>query len=216
VSRAISIDWEGGRVSGRLYGKAGTGFLLAHGAGTDQGHPRIVGLATALSERGFNVLTFNYPYTEAGRSRPDSTERLLACHQAAVGRLASLSGDVPILGGRSMGGRMGSYLAAGGIACAAVVLYAYPLHPAGRPEALRVDHLRDISVPILAFQGDRDALSRMDLFNTHLRPLATTVLMEGARHDLKLPGMSPAATDDWMADRTAAWVTHGWKLEAGG
>ena len=193
-------------MSGRLYGASGIGFLLAHGAGTDQGHPRIVGLATALAERGFKVLTFNYPYKEAGRARPDSTERLLACHEAAVRRLVNLAGSEPILGGRSMGGRMGSYLAARGVPCAALVLYAYPLHPAGRPEALRIDHLGDIEVPILAFQGDRDSLSRMDLYDLHLRPLVTTVLMEGARHDLKLPGMSPAASDEWMAARTEEWV----------
>lgn len=206
LSRAISIDWEGGRVSGRLYGRAGTGFLLAHGAGTDQGHPRIVGLAAALADRGFKVLTFNYPYTESGRSRPDSTERLLACHRAAVGRLVNLAGSNPILGGRSMGGRMASYLAAQGIPCLGLVLYAYPLHPAGRPEALRIDHLGDIPVPILAFQGDRDALSRMDLYDLHLRPRVTTVLMEGARHDLKLPGLTAAASDEWMAEQTAEWV----------
>jgi predicted alpha/beta-hydrolase family hydrolase len=206
VSRAISIDWSGGRVSGRLYGKSGRGFLLAHGAGTDQGHPRMVGLASALADRRFRVLTFNYPYTEAGRKGPDPTARLLDCHRAAADRAANLGGGPPILGGRSMGGRMSSYLAASGLECAALVLYAYPLHPAGRPDSLRADHLPDIGVPTLAFQGDRDALSNMDLFDRYLRPYATTVLMEGARHDLKLPGMSAAASDEWMATRTAEWT----------
>ena len=39
---------------------------------------------------------------------------------------------------------------------AGVVLIAYPLHPPGKPERLRTEHLGDVRVPTLFISGDRD------------------------------------------------------------
>ncbi|MEX0946822.1 MAG: alpha/beta family hydrolase, partial [Acidimicrobiia bacterium] len=113
---------------------------------------------------------------EAGRKSPDRQAVLLDCHSAARDYLGELAGSLPVLAGRSMGGRMGTYLAAAQEPCRAVVLYAYPLHPPGKPDRLRIEHLPDIKVPMLFFQGTRDALSRMDLFDLHIRPLPTAVM----------------------------------------
>ncbi len=113
-----------------------------------------------------------------------------------------------VLAGRSMGGRMGTMLAAEGIGAAGVVSYAYPLHPAGKPDRLRIDHLAAISVPMLFFQGSRDALSRPDLFDRHVRhlPLATVVDMEGADHSFRGRDWKPDVLYQFLAERTARWI----------
>jgi predicted alpha/beta-hydrolase family hydrolase len=198
------VAWDGGRVSAFVYGKSGIPLLLAHGAGTNQDHPRMVALAEELASRGLHVLTFNYPYTEAGRKSPDRQAVLLDCHRAARDHLAKIAGSEVILAGRSMGGRMGTYLAAAQEPCRAVVLYAYPLHPPGQTDKLRVEHLPDIKVPMLFFQGTRDALSRMDLFDQYIRPLdnAEIEILEGASHSLD----RNQVTTELLAQRTAAWV----------
>jgi uncharacterized protein len=191
-------------VSAFVYGKGGTPLLLAHGAGTSQEHPRMVALAEELAKRGLQVLTFNYAYTEAARKSPDRQAVLLECHRAARDYLAKVAGSDVILAGRSMGGRMGTYLAAAQEPCRAAVLYAYPLHPPGQPDKLRVEHLPDIDVPMLFFQGTRDALSRMDLFDRYVRPLANAEveILEGASHSLD----RNQATTELVAERTSAWV----------
>jgi predicted alpha/beta-hydrolase family hydrolase len=208
VARRLNIEWTGGSVTGRLVGDGETGFLLAHGAGTNQDHPRMVGLRDALAREGLTVATFNYPYSEAGRRRPDSQATLLACHRAAASALRARAGSRLFLGGRSMGGRMGTYLAADGEPCAGVVLFAYPLHPPGRPEKLRADHLSSISAPMLFVQGTRDALCRMELLERHLRSLegARIELIDGADHSFRLPGVSPADMDTRLATIAAAWI----------
>lgn len=181
--KEIDVTWEDQRVSAFMEGDGSIGVLLAHGAGTDQHHPMMTGLRSGLADGGLTVMTFNYPYTERGSRSPDRQERLLDCHRAAADTLRS-EVDAVVLAGRSMGGRMGTYLAAEGYPSMALVLYAYPLHPAGKPEKLRIDQFGSISQPMLFLQGTRDALSRMELFDEHIADLenAEVVLLEGAGH----------------------------------
>jgi predicted alpha/beta-hydrolase family hydrolase len=196
------IRWPGGKVTGRSSGSGEVGVLLAHGAGTNQDHPTIVATQKALADEGLTVLTFNYPYTEAGKSRPDPQEKLLDCHRAALAVLRKrVSGGV-VLAGRSMGGRMGTYLAAEGEDVLGLVCFAYPLHPPGRLDKLRVEHLPQIEVPMLFFQGSRDALSRAELFDRYVRglPRATVIDME---LDHSLGGVKNVP---FMAAKTAEWI----------
>lgn len=192
VSRTLTIEWEGGEVTGILEGGGETGVLLAHGAGTNQENPNMVALRQGLAAAGHSVMTFNYPYTERGSKRPDRTERLVECHRAAADALHARTGEV-FLAGRSMGGRMGTYLAAEGYSCRGLILYAYPLHPAGKPEKLRAAHLPDVVEPMLFFQGTRDPLSRMELFARHVEPLpnVSVEILEGASHGFTGGGWSP-------------------------
>lgn len=164
-------------------------------------------LRDELAASGLLVMTFNYAYTERGSKRPDRSERLVECHRSAADVLARRV-DRLFLAGRSMGGRMGTYLVAGGYQCDGLVLYAYPLHPAGKPEKLRVAHFPDIGVPMLFFQGTRDALSRTELFDRHIRPLpnADVVLVEGASHATKGGGWTPETLAAFLASETAAWI----------
>lgn len=158
-------------------------ILLAHGAGTDQDHPSVVTLRDGLAASGRTVLTFNYPYTEAGKRRPDAQGKLLECHRAAAAFLRSEVSDRIVLAGRSMGGRMATYLAADGEPCEGLILFAYPLHPPGRPEKLRKDHLPGIRQPMLFCVGTRDALCSMDLYDRWVRPLPTVTTFEVADGD---------------------------------
>lgn len=199
----VAIKWSGGQVTGRLSGSGDRGVLLAHGAGTNQDHPVMVATREGLAAEGFTVMTFNYPYTEAGKGRPDPQERLLDCHRAALGVLAKKVAGVA-LAGRSMGGRMGTYLAAAGEPILGVVCYAYPLHPPGKPEKLRIDHLGQIKVPMLFFQGSRDSLSRSDIFDRHVRPLSGADVIDlDAGHSLG--GLNNVGS---LVAKTADWITH--------
>jgi hypothetical protein len=162
-------------------------------------------LRDGLAEAGHTVMTFNYPYTERGSKRPDRTERLVEAHRAAAEFLGARVDNL-FLAGRSMGGRMATYLVAEGFSAAGVILYAYPLHPAGREDRLRVAHFQDVHVPLLFFQGTRDALSRMELFDRHIRslPNASVELLEGASHSFRGGGW----TEDAMLDRLVAGSTR--------
>ena len=209
MTRTETIEWEGGEVTARLAGEGDTGVLLAHGAGTNQDHSFIVLLRDGLAEAGHTVMTFNYPYTERGAKRPDRTEKLVACHGAAANHLQERVGDL-YLAGRSMGGRIGTYVVAEGLRAAGLVLYAYPLHPPGKPDKLRVEQFRDIDVPMLFFQGTRDSLARMDLFDQHIRPLpgADTEILEGATHAPKGGGWTPETTAERLISVTASWIAQ--------
>ena len=203
------VEWSPGRrVTAVAYGQGDTVVVLAHGAGTDQRHQMMVGIAEALASEGLRVVSFNYPYTEAGRRRPDRTETLLTCHRAVLEAIRSQGAGAIYLAGRSMGGRMGTMLAAEGAEVDGVVAYAYPLHPAGKPERLRVEHLADVAVPMLCFQGSRDALSRPELFDAHLRPLpfVTTVDMPGADHSFRGKDWKPDRLYPFLAAHTQSWI----------
>lgn len=183
-------------------------MVLAHGAGTDQRHPMVGGIAEALAAAGHGVMTFNYPYTEAGRRAPDRAPKLLACHRAVAAEAQRRYGSAPVLAGRSMGGRMATMLAADRADVVGVVCLAYPLHPAGKPDRLRTEHLRMITVPMLFFQGSRDSLSRSDLFDEHVRPLpkVTVVDMEGADHSFRGRGWTPDRVRSTVVEGYEAWL----------
>lgn len=204
----VVIPWSEGEVSGRLAGSGDVGILLAHGAGSDQDHPLMTGLRDGLAEN-HTVLTFNYPYAERGSKRPDRPERLLACHRGAAGHLGSRVESV-YYAGRSMGGRMASYLVAEGDRVAGLVLYAYPLHPAGRPEKLRVHQFPEIRVPMLFFQGTRDPMARMDLFEREIAPLgnAQVETLPGAGHGPRSGGWTVEKMIDRYVGATVDWIAR--------
>jgi predicted alpha/beta-hydrolase family hydrolase len=207
MAARTSISWPEGKTSGRLAGSGPAGILLAHGAGTSQDHPFMVSLRDGLAGAGHTVMTFNYPYSEKGTKRPDRAEVLLRCHRAAADHLSARV-DRLFLAGRSMGGRIATYLVAEGYPASGVILYAYPLHPAGKEDQLRVGHFEDVKVPLLFFQGTRDALSRMPLFDQHLRalPNATVEILEGASHSFRGGGWSEEAMLERLVTGTTDWI----------
>jgi predicted alpha/beta-hydrolase family hydrolase len=166
----------------------------------------MLALAAALEHRGLEVLRFDFPYRERGSRRPDPMPVLKSSFTSVVERIRpDLRGRKLLIGGRSMGGRVATMLAADGFACDGLLLFAYPLHPAGQPEKLRDAHLPRITVPVLCFNGTRDALCRRDLMERALQTVQTRWNMhwiEGADHSLK--GEKILAE---IADVTAAWLS---------
>lgn len=186
--------------------------LLAHGAGVGQQHELMVRLRDGIHHGGFAVMTFDYPYMAAGRKSPDPHARLLTAHRAAAAELRRQTEQPIVLAGRSMGGRMGTYLAAEGEPCAGLVLFSYPLHPPGRPEKLRAAHLPDIAQPVLSLVGTRDAFATRDLYDRHLgaMPNVTTHWLEDADHSYrvrkKVTGRTKEEVVDEIIDVTVEWL----------
>jgi predicted alpha/beta-hydrolase family hydrolase len=117
-----------------------------------------------------------------------------------------------VIGGRSMGGRAASMLAAEGFAADGLLLLAYPLHPAGKPEQLRDAHLPAIAMPGLCFNGTRDALCRRDLMEQVLQRVGPRFQMhwlEGADHSfhvLKSSGRTDADVMDEVGSTSERWL----------
>ena len=190
-------------------------FVCAHGAGGHRDDRGMVRLAAVLRARGFDLVRFNFLYREKGSDRPDSMPRLKRCLSAVVSRTRqALSPRSLIIGGRSMGGRAASMLATDGIACDALLLLAYPLHPARKPQQLRDAHLRQIKVPVLCFNGTRDALCRRDLMESVLATVRAPWEMhwlEGADHSfhvLKSSGRTDADVLDEVGDVSQRWLAR--------
>jgi predicted alpha/beta-hydrolase family hydrolase len=141
-----------------------------------------------LAACGLDVVRFDFPYRSRGGRLPDPMPVLRAAFTEAI--LAARERYRPkrlILGGRSMGGRVASLLAADGFACDALLLFAYPLHPDGKPEKLRDAHLPSIRVPVLCINGTRDALCRRELMDQVVGRMTgwRMLWLEGARHSFR-------------------------------
>jgi predicted alpha/beta-hydrolase family hydrolase len=167
-------------------------LLLYPGAGTDSSHPSLRAIESAVAPHP--CVRADFPYRRQGRKAPDRTPVLLASIREELARLPA---DQPlVMGGRSMGGRMCSMIAAGTDELpppprlCGLVLICYPLHPPGKPDQLRVDHLPDIRVPTLFISGTRDAFGTPDelvTWTATMSPAAkvTHLWLEGKGHDLK-------------------------------
>jgi predicted alpha/beta-hydrolase family hydrolase len=136
-------------------------LLLFPGAGSGRDQATLVAVDRAVSAlAGWSVVRADFPYRKAGRRAPDKPEVLMAAVRAELASIGSRRNVV--VGGRSMGGRICSMVAAGADGIAApkrlrgVVTISYPLHPPGRPDRLRVEHLPDVAAPWLFVHGDRD------------------------------------------------------------
>lgn len=193
---------------------AGTALVLAHGAGNDLHQPLLAYLAQTLPAVGVAVLRFNFSYVDAGRRTPDPTSRLLATYRAAVADVRSRFGGALtclVAGGKSMGARVASHLAADGDTVDRLLFLGYPLHGSGG-ERLRDQYLRAARQPMLFVQGERDNLCRLDALRPLLAELpAPTRLFEVADgdHSFKVParaGRSQLAVYDEIAQAVADWL----------
>jgi predicted alpha/beta-hydrolase family hydrolase len=194
-------------------GDRGAVFVCAHGAGGNMHDRGMAQTAATLRSRGIGVVRFNFLYKERKSGRPDPMPRLKECVAAVVARTREQIGPgMLIIGGRSMGGRAASMLAADGFPCDGLLLLAYPLHPSGQPEKLRDAHLSAIKVPVLAISGTRDPLCTRELMERALKTLTPRWEMhwvEGADHSfhvLKSSGRTDAQVMDEIGDAARAWV----------
>jgi len=205
------LAWEGGTVSAAWHGEGGDTLLaLTHGAGGTYETPSLVAYAEAMAARGMRVVRFNLPYVEAGKKTPGPQARDEACWRDVATALGSETSRL-LLGGRSYGGRMATHVVADGVACAGLVLLAYPLHPPGKPERLRSAHLERIMAPMLFLQGTRDPFADPTLLARTLAqlPQASRHRLEGGDHGHKVAGRTPADVAAELADATVHWLdTH--------
>jgi len=177
-------------------GRPGLAALLTPGAGATRDHSALVAIDRALTEMGVP--------TDRIDLRSSSETRLLAAvtdGAEAVATRAGVGADRVLLGGRSRGGRMCSMAVAAGLPAAGLVLISYPLHPPGKPEKLRIDHLPNITVPVLAISGERDAFGTPDELRLHLAAIKGPLTLELLKGDHGLRGR-----DDDCVRLVTEWV----------
>ena len=188
-------------------------YVFAHGAGGNMSDRAMLAATKVMRGIGLGVVRFNFLYKERGSGRPDPMPKLMATTRAVVDRVrVELNSKRLIIGGRSMGGRAASMLAAEKFAADGLLLLAYPLHPPGQPEKLRDAHLPNIEMPVLCFNGTRDEFCTPDL----MKRVLTTVRapwdmhwLEGADHSfhvLKSSGRNDAALLAEVGSVTSEWL----------
>lgn len=204
-----------GRTSGAIYravDPAGAILVLAHGAGAPRTHPFMTDMAKRIAEKGVDVATFNFLYAEAKKKMPDRVELLEATWRAAIATVRARSGlpsERLFIGGKSMGGRMATHVAAEkeGLTIAGVVLFGYPLHPLGKPRVRR-DEILKVDLPTLVVQGTRDELGTAKEMKSVVSKLAFGELhvVEGGDHSLQLLARDGAGAQEHALDAAAAAV----------
>jgi len=217
----LSLSTPKGPVSALVHAAAGEprgGVILAPGAGATLDQPFLVKLAEELAAAGYLAARFNFPYRERGQARPDQPAVLLATWASAVAAIRERVGRLPLaVGGRSMGGRIASMMAAEGEAVDGLLLLAYPLNsPSGRGEP-RTAHLPAIRVPALFVSGTRDQLAPIEDLRAAVRlvPDAELVELPGADHGFRaLKGASPGTAETERNARAAVLEWLGRKLPA--
>jgi predicted alpha/beta-hydrolase family hydrolase len=180
--------------------------LLYPGAGSDRDHTSLIAIEHRLGGSA-SVERLDFPYRREGRRAPDRAPKLMASIRDDLAAFSRRRGPV-VMGGRSMGGRMTTMVAAdvdevGPVArLAGLVLICYPLHPPGKPEELRVDHLASITVPCMFISGTRDPFGTPDELAQWTKEIPAPVehvWIDGGRHDLK-------GADDTIAASIARFV----------
>ena len=199
--------------SGRL-------LVLAHGAGAGQRHPFMTAMASLLAARGIDVVTFDFDYMHERRKVPDKAPVLEARFGRAVDwavEQEGFAGHRLFIGGKSMGGRMATHLAAAGFEArggagprlAGVVALGYPLHPPGKPLQLRTAHLPAIRTPLLIVQGSRDTFGTPDELRPVVEGMTAKVALHvvaGGDHSFTVPRSSKDAVLSAVADVISQWT----------
>jgi hypothetical protein len=200
-------------------------LVLAHGAGASQASDFMVTYASGLASRGLTVVTFNFPFTERGRKLPDPQPVLETCYRAVLAQVAAdaATSALPLfIGGKSLGGRMASHVAAAGAEAGGgwwdrlrgLVFLGYPLHPPGRPQQVRVSHLPRIIHPMLVVQGAKDAFgtpAELRLFFDVLPAPAEVYVVEQGGHSLEVPkrsGLVQVEVNAGVQDRIVTWISE--------
>ena len=189
-------------------------LILAHGAGAPQLSPFMRRFAEGMARRGVDTVTFNFVYMERGRRAPDPGTRLEATYRAVIEATRASAATRLVVGGKSMGGRIASQVAASAAATVelnGLIFLGYPLHPPGRPERRRDAHLPSIAAPMLFVQGSRDPFGTRD----EIQPVvdacqaARLHVVEGGDHSLRVRGKGARPAEeiyDTVQDVMAEWI----------
>jgi predicted alpha/beta-hydrolase family hydrolase len=178
----------------------------------------MVAFARGLAARGLHIVTFDFPYVERGRRVPDGNETLESCWISVIESVRHRAGASAALfaGGKSMGGRIASQVAArpeAGGELSGLVFLGYPLHPAGQSKKDRTEHWPALHLPALFVQGSRDPFASPDQLHAAVRRLggpATVTIVEQGDHSFKVPKGAGRSQDQVYAevfDAVAAWCS---------
>ena len=186
-------------------------LVLAPGAGSSMKHPSIVRLQEGIAAGGVTVATFDFPYRVRGGGAPDRQPVLVGAYGAVVDAVRAENPGRFFAGGRSMGGRMASHLAAAGTALDGLVFVSFPLHPPGKPGIERAAHLAALPMPMLFVQGTRDTFAREDLLAGVLKklPRATLHAIPDADHGMHVPKRTGKTDADVLTETIetiVAWI----------
>ncbi len=191
-------------------------LVLAHGAGAAMDSSGMTDVATRIAARGVRVVRFEFAYMASRRSGvrkpPPRADTLLDEYRAALDEV----GGRPVIGGRSMGGRVASMIAESLFAAgdvAGLACLSYPWHPPSKPEQPRIEHLAALSIPTLIVQGTRDPFgSPTEVAGYPLSPAVEVLWLEDGDHDLRprkaVSGFTHAQHLDAAADAVVAFVTR--------
>ena len=210
---------EGKKVSGVLSipdGQVKRGVILAHGAGNNMNQPMFVFLAEGLAQAGYLTLRFNFLYKEQGKKAPDSQEQLYQAWEGAYRFLSEhpvYRQEHIIAAGKSMGGRIASQMVADSrLPVEQLIFLGYPLHPPGKRDKLRDQHLYGIKIPMRFFAGTRDQLCDLELLRGVLSRLTAQwdlEVIEGGDHSFNVPksiGTGPEEIYDRILKRILVWL----------
>ncbi|MEZ4219441.1 MAG: alpha/beta fold hydrolase [Polyangiaceae bacterium] len=190
-------------------------IVFAHGAGAGSSSQWMRAWAARLLRLG-HVVTFDYDYMAAGKRRPDPAPKLIATHEAAV-ESARRKGAPVVLAGKSMGSRIGCHVATRhpdwirGLIC-----FGYPLVGSGKTKPLRDQVLRELTLPILFLQGDRDALcplDRLEAVRSDMTARSELHVVQGGDHSLTVgkrvlaaQGKTQSQIDDGLEATIASFI----------
>ncbi len=188
-------------------------LVLAHGAGGPMYSPFISHFHNELAKKGFLTVKFNFPYTEARKKVPDKRQILEASYRKIVDEVRSskYGPNALFIGGKSMGGRIASQVVAGGVGVDGLFFLGYPLHPPGRPERMRDEHLYSISKPMLFISGTRDAFATKSLLEKVVSKIgshARIQWVQGGDHSFNTPDGKGALSRTYseVLDVLVDWV----------
>jgi predicted alpha/beta-hydrolase family hydrolase len=162
-----------------------------------------------LARRGYLSVKFNFEYMEQKRKAPDPQPRLRERYRSVIAEVSrEYNPRRIIIGGKSMGGRVASYIAGDTAGAGGLVFLGYPLHPPGKPTQLRDEHLYELTLPMLFISGTRDTFAERELLDrvvTRLGNRATMVWIDGGDHSLKT-GRSDKESLPMAADAIEGWI----------
>jgi predicted alpha/beta-hydrolase family hydrolase len=172
--------------------KAGLTVALAHGAGAPMDSPFMETMTVGIAARRFRVVRFEFPYmarrrTEGSKRPPDRAPVLLETWRTVI---AKLGRENLVIGGKSMGGRMASMIAAvletEKTPVCGLICLGYPFHAPGKPGRTRLDHLKALKTPTLICQGTRDPFGTKEQVPSYPLPRSMRVhWLEDGEHNFK-------------------------------
>lgn len=188
-------------------------MILAHGSGAGKDHDFMTGYAQAVADLGISVLSFNFPYMDAGKKFPDKAPTAIAVwHQVRAWAKEHVADGLPIVvAGKSFGGRMASLAVAEGMPAQALIFLGYPLHAPKKEDKLRDEHLYPLTIPMLFLEGTKDPFAnpeKMEAVVAKLNEPSELVWFEGGNHSFKVArsGRTVAQDGAWLAEATAEFI----------